>query len=327
MNATRKRLGEMLVDAGLMQPAGVQGVLQQQRQRAGRFGQIAVDTGLVDEEDVVVTLAAQLGVSMATSDQLRVTPALLQAIPRDVADRFQVFPVGLGRDGPAEVVFVATSDPLNAENLNALQARLGKKVRPVLAGERALARAIQENYADPEQTVRAPPSPTYLAASVPTAAIRAVPSAPRAGGATVLPPAPAMPPAAQAAADGTASRFAQQDVSDLPTVSMDASEIPVDFEEPTADGTEEEQTAPHGDDVDMDVEVETPPSPAPAAAGSVFTALPVQARPDAMGLQIRALIKQGLVEDVLIWVFIDKGILTEAEAVRLRGGRPLDPRS
>jgi GMP synthase PP-ATPase subunit len=45
-----------------------------------------------------------------------------------------------------------------------------------------------------------------------------------------------------------------------------------------------------------------------------------------MVLQVKAMIRQRLVDDELVWVFIDKGLVTESEVTWLRGGAPLPPR-
>jgi len=73
--------------------------------------------------------------------------------------------------------------------------------------------------------------------------------------------------------------------------------------------------------VDMDVDVEDAGEPAPGAVGSVYTSLPA----DGTLLQVKAMIRQRLVDDELVWVFIDKGLVTEAEVTWLRGA-PLPPR-
>lgn len=334
MPAARKRLGELLVEAGAMDAAGVNLVVQQQRVRGDRFGRTAVEMGLVTEEVMVKVLSAQLGVGAAQADQLRAAPALLQTVPRDVAHRFQAFPLGFVKDGGVDTLVVASPDPADTDNINALQTRLGRRVKAVLAGERAIARAIQTSYASELEDPARTPAPAGPAAPlVPVGRIRAVPSTGRSTGAVVLPPTPAMPPAATVSvAPSSAARgaalFSDTEMLEAATVRMNTTDIPVDFDEPTRDGSDEPLPASKpdappadaGDDVDMDMSAEPGP-----AAGSVFTTLPV--RLDATGLQVRALIKQGLVDDVLIWVFIDKGIVNEDEVVRLRGGKPLAPRA
>jgi hypothetical protein len=58
----RKKLGEILVDLGVLTPADVDNVLAalQRRTRRQKFGQVARDMGLVEEEHILAALAVQM---------------------------------------------------------------------------------------------------------------------------------------------------------------------------------------------------------------------------------------------------------------------------
>ncbi len=58
----RKRIGEILVDLGVLSPSDVERVLAAQRRRRDRskFGQIARDMGLIREEHILAALAVQM---------------------------------------------------------------------------------------------------------------------------------------------------------------------------------------------------------------------------------------------------------------------------
>jgi hypothetical protein len=369
MAAAKKRLGEMLVDAGAMDAAGVQLALSQQRVRSMRFGQTAVDLGLVGEDTMVRTLALQLGVSAAQLDAMRVPPGVSQLIPRDVAQRYHVFPLGLSRDNGVEVVFVATAEPQNLEGLTALQTRLGRRIRPVLAGHNAIGRALGEPLApprsDPSNALARPgasaaataaPSPARSSSaslrttgSVPTSnpanrppgagtaarlnAVGSTPGAPTVGGRGAVLLTPGVTPGEQAAPtllDMPAFTLPEMAVD----VTLDSSlDVVVEHEEdlePTAI-----QPMPQAPAHRM-------PDPPPNGTPATFSASPPAANPPgkdprlvagsvymppapAMTAQVRAMVKQRLVDDELVWVFIDQHIITETEATALRGA-PLPPR-
>jgi hypothetical protein len=59
----RKKLGEILVDLGVLKDADVDRVLEAQRRRGDRqkkFGQLARDMGLIEEEHILAALAVQM---------------------------------------------------------------------------------------------------------------------------------------------------------------------------------------------------------------------------------------------------------------------------
>ncbi len=371
MAAAKKRLGEMLVDAGAMDAAGVQLALSQQRVRSMRFGQTAVDLGLVGEDTMVRTLALQLGVSAAQLDAMRVPPGVSQLIPRDVAQRYHVFPLGLSRDNGVEVVFVATAEPQNLEGLTALQTRLGRRIRPVLAGHNAIGRALGEPFAPP----RSDPS-NALARPGASAAATAAPSPARSSSASLRTTGsvPISNPANRPPGAGTAARLPAVGSSPgaptvggrgavllTPGVTPGEQAAPTLLDMPAF--TQPEMAVDVTLDSTLDVVVEHPedleataiqPMPQPPAhrmpeppppngTPATFSASPPAATAPgkadarlvagsvymppapAMTAQVRAMVKQRLVDDELVWVFIDQHIITETEATALRGS-PLPPR-
>lgn len=62
-----KRLGEMLIDRGLLVPADLARALSLQQQIGGRLGQILVRLGAVSEESLLPVIAEQLGIPLLTS--------------------------------------------------------------------------------------------------------------------------------------------------------------------------------------------------------------------------------------------------------------------
>jgi len=68
--ATRKKLGEILVDLKVLTPEDVQRVLRAMDRRFDRqkFGEVARNMGLVNEEQVLAALAVQMGLFRGIED-------------------------------------------------------------------------------------------------------------------------------------------------------------------------------------------------------------------------------------------------------------------
>ena len=144
--AVRKKLGDALVDAGVLDPAKLKAALQHQRTRGGRLGRILIDHGLIDEKRLTRTLSEQLAVPVVELDAHTIHDVVRDEIPREMADKFNLFPVGIKRTDQGSTLYVAMSDPTNFEAIDAIQFRSGKSVSTMIAGEQEIERAIRRTY-------------------------------------------------------------------------------------------------------------------------------------------------------------------------------------
>ena len=91
----KKRLGEMLMDAGIIDETQLKAALGHQRQWGVRLGQALVDLKLATEADIVGALAVKYGFGVAELNALE-PYGLAQArklLPREFAVRNNVFPM------------------------------------------------------------------------------------------------------------------------------------------------------------------------------------------------------------------------------------------
>lgn len=141
----RRRLGEALVEGGLITETQLQTVLARQRSEGGRLGEWVVNLEYAPARSVLQVLAKQLGVPFVSDENLlAVGPSaeLLVRMPQELALRLLAMPL-TDRDGH---VFVAMTDPADLEKLDLLRFRLGPRVKPVVATEFGIRRAIARLY-------------------------------------------------------------------------------------------------------------------------------------------------------------------------------------
>ena len=108
----RRRLGDVLVAAGVITDAALREVLTAQRDATGprrRLGELLVELRLTDERTIANALASQLG--LETIDLTRVQPApdAVRLLPQEVATRAGILVVDRSPQG----LVVATADPTN----------------------------------------------------------------------------------------------------------------------------------------------------------------------------------------------------------------------
>lgn len=138
----KRRLGELLLEAKLLEPAQLETALAEQRRSGLRLGQYLVSTGVVSEIQMVNTLSRQLKIPRYQADAYPVDKKLVSVIPSEMAQSFQVVP--LRRDGP--LLSVAMIDPLDLDTLDAMEAQTGCEVETVICTESEFNRLVMNLY-------------------------------------------------------------------------------------------------------------------------------------------------------------------------------------
>jgi type IV pilus assembly protein PilB len=139
---SRKKLGEMLIEAGVLDETGLRQALNDQRRWGRTLGRTLVELGLVDEDTLVAVLAKQLGIQSVDLGDYDVPPRVLDLVPAELARQHHLVPFAQ----PMKFLDVAMSDPTNLGVVDELRIRTQLNIRPYLAGPRQLERAIGHYY-------------------------------------------------------------------------------------------------------------------------------------------------------------------------------------
>ena len=133
------RLGQLLIERGLIAPEDLDRALELQRERGDKIGRILVDMGYLAQRDLLNALSAQLGLPIATLTTPPSAPELEGLSPRFLRQSL-LFPVAINE---AEgVLTLAMADPLDFEAINAVQTFSKLEVRPQLAAEQDILDAL-----------------------------------------------------------------------------------------------------------------------------------------------------------------------------------------
>lgn len=137
-----KRIGEMLIEAGLIDHFKLSAALAEQRQWGGRLCSVLVAKGFVDELSIVSVLEKQIGEKCVSLVDIETPPEVLQKVKPDIAKKYSVFPISCDKSS----LTLATPDPTDLKVLDELSFILGLRVRPVLAMESHVRDAIALHY-------------------------------------------------------------------------------------------------------------------------------------------------------------------------------------
>lgn len=118
--AARKRLGEVLVEQGVVTPEQLQILLQRQQSGSGprrRLGRMVVEEGFADDRAIAAALAASLRLPLLDLGRIRIDPVAARTIPRALAERYGVLVTSNNGSDPPTVAVVDPTDVLAIDEL------------------------------------------------------------------------------------------------------------------------------------------------------------------------------------------------------------------
>lgn len=140
------RLGELLIQEGLINASQLEKALSVQRQEGGRLGEILVKLGVVKEDQLVAILGKQLNIPYFSLGTGMLRPAVDQGleelIPHDFAFKNSVLPLSR----TLKSLTVAMIDPLDLILIDNLKKITGCEINPVVATRSDISKAIEEFY-------------------------------------------------------------------------------------------------------------------------------------------------------------------------------------
>ena len=143
MQPEAKKLGVLLIEAGLITEAQLQETLRHQRISGGRLGSTLVALGVINEDSLMDFLARKTGVPRLDVKHLEIPAGVLQRIPRRLAEQMTILPVAVKE--PRSLV-LAMADPLDLNAVDSARFASDMTIQPVVASHKALCQAIATHY-------------------------------------------------------------------------------------------------------------------------------------------------------------------------------------
>ncbi len=147
--AEKKKLGDMLKEAGVIDDFQLQSALAHQKNWGGKLGGILVEMGFAREEDIARAIAQNLRIPYVDLFEPPVADNIIKMIKPDIARKYSVMPAK--KEGGALVLVM--SDPMDIEAMDAIRFATGLTIKPALAMESEVRDAIRKYY-DGENVVR-----------------------------------------------------------------------------------------------------------------------------------------------------------------------------
>jgi type IV pilus assembly protein PilB len=140
----RKKIGECLIQAGLITEDDLRTALDEHKRTGERLGVVLVRMNLATEKQIAKALAFQLGFPYINLTENPPEPSAVVLIPKEVSLRRVCVAVGLEKN----LLTVAMSDPLLFSLVQDLEFQTGHRIRQVVATRADITEAIQGGYPD-----------------------------------------------------------------------------------------------------------------------------------------------------------------------------------
>jgi len=140
----RKKIGECLIQAGLISEDDLQIALAEHKRTGERIGVVLVRLNFATEKQITKALAYQLGFPYISLADEPPDPAAIVLIPKEVALKRVCVAVKLEKN----LLTVAMSDPLLFSLVQDLEFQTGYRIRQVVATRSDILEAIETGYPD-----------------------------------------------------------------------------------------------------------------------------------------------------------------------------------
>lgn len=139
----RKKLGELLLEAKVINAAQLASAIAHQRQWGSRLGTALMEKGFVDEETLAKFLSQQRGMPSVVLGTMKIAPEILKKIPRELQEKHCLVPIGVEKVGNRETLVIAMADPSNLQSLDEVKFAIGGgRIKTVIAVEATIKKAI-----------------------------------------------------------------------------------------------------------------------------------------------------------------------------------------
>jgi len=141
-NNAWKKLGEILLQSGVLSKEQLKMALDLQRREGGLLGEILIKLGYVNERDIVQALTVQCGFPYLPLEHYELNKEMKSLLPENVARQYCIVPL----DVIGNILTIAMSNPLNEKAVEDIEMITKKKVQIFIGTVTAVHEALDNLY-------------------------------------------------------------------------------------------------------------------------------------------------------------------------------------
>ena len=139
------RLGDVLVNSGVITQEQLEKALSLQKGTGRKLGEVLLDEGIATDEAITKALSSQLGISMINLNNVTIPKEILDLVPVAVLKKNKAIPFEYGKEGP-NVLRVAMADPMDMNAMDDISIITNLQVEPAAATTRSIMLALDKYY-------------------------------------------------------------------------------------------------------------------------------------------------------------------------------------
>ena len=137
-----KRIGEVLLERGLINHKELERALVHQKEHGGLMGQILIQLGFITEHEVALALTAQYGFPYLPLDNYEIDGGLTALIPEQLARQYCLIPI----DRIGNALTLAMADPSNVRAIEDIELLTKCVVQTFVSTPTEIGKAIDKHY-------------------------------------------------------------------------------------------------------------------------------------------------------------------------------------
>jgi len=149
----KKRIGEILLERGVINRSQLEKALVQQQAQGGLIGQILIELGFATEQEIALALTAQYGFPYLPLENYELDEGVMQLVPEPVARQYCL--IAIDRIGNA--LTLAMADPSNIQAIEDIELMTKCVVQTFVSTPSAVNKAIERYYKKPTNGPRTEP--------------------------------------------------------------------------------------------------------------------------------------------------------------------------
>lgn len=140
--STKKRLGELLIEVGIVTEEQIQNALETQKSTGEKLGEILIRENIITEEQMLKIIETQFGIQYIDITKVYIEPETVRMIPEDLCRKHCIVPIEVANG----FVTLAMKDPLNYYAIEDIKLFLTLPVKPVISSEYAIFGIVEKFY-------------------------------------------------------------------------------------------------------------------------------------------------------------------------------------
>ncbi|NLV49049.1 MAG: Flp pilus assembly complex ATPase component TadA, partial [Clostridiaceae bacterium] len=138
-----KKLGDILIESGLLKPEQLEEALAQQKDNNGKkLGDILIDSGVLTDRQIMKALEYQSRIPYVELNDIRIDDTAPGLISEDIAKKNVLMPIAFEGDQ----LVVVMNDPLDIVAIDEIRYITGREISPRISTKKQIVTAIEANY-------------------------------------------------------------------------------------------------------------------------------------------------------------------------------------